>query len=198
MVPEMSRFERALCQSPPWRAFASRIVLPWALQGVELGGEVLEIGSGSGAMAARLVERFPDIRLTATDYDEAMVAVARDRLAPFGDRVTVERADATALHYHDGSFDAVLSFIMLHHVIEWERALAEVARVLAPGGQVVGYDVVASPPARFVHAVERETHRLASVPELRRVVGELPLEGVRLRRGLAGLVVRFRGRKAPG
>lgn len=195
-MPEMSTFESRFCRSAPWRAFTSRVVLPWALQGVSPAGEVLEIGSGSGAMAARLAERFPEMRLTATDYDEAMVAIARERLAGSGDRVTVERADATALHYEDGRFDAVLSFIMLHHVMDWEGALAEVARVLRPGGTLVGYDVVASAPARALHAVERETHRLASRREFQGRFAELPFEDVRLRRGGAGLVVRFRATRS--
>ncbi len=57
-MPTMSRFESAFCRGAGWRAFASRIVLPWALQGERLDGEVLEIGAGSGAMA-RPVARHP-------------------------------------------------------------------------------------------------------------------------------------------
>jgi len=53
-MPAMSRFESAFCRGAGWRAFASRIVLNWALQGQQLSGDVLEIGGGSGAMAARL------------------------------------------------------------------------------------------------------------------------------------------------
>lgn len=192
----MSRFERAFCQSPPWRAFTSRVVLPWALQGVGLKGDVLEIGCGSGAMAARVLERFPDVRLVATDYDPKMVEVARERLAPYGDRATVETADATSLPYEDARFDAVLSFIMLHHVMDWEPALREVARVLRAGGEVVGYDVVASGPARALHQVQRETHRLVARGEMVEALSALSFEDVRVRRAVGGLAMRFRARKA--
>src|SRR6266540_6864629 len=113
----MSPLEQGLCRSAPWRWFAREVVLPWALQGEHLDGDVLEIGSGSGAMAAELLRRFPDIRLTATDYDDAMLDDARDRLREFGERVEVRQADAAQLPFPNDSFDAVLSFIMLHHVI---------------------------------------------------------------------------------
>src|ERR687892_790357 len=154
-MPEMSLSEQTFCRSAPWRWFARRIVVPWALQGEQLSGGVLEIGSGSGAMAAEVLRRFSDVRLTATDYDDSMVEAARDRLRDFGDRVDVKQADAAQLPFPDESFDMVLSFIMLHHVIDWEKALAEAVRVLRPGGRLLGFDLLASRPMHFLHHVER-------------------------------------------
>src|SRR5574341_1703837 len=145
-MPEMSDLERGYCRSAPWRLFARKAVLPWALQGEQLEGQVLEIGGGSGAMAAELLQQFPGIRLTVTDYDERMVETARRRLVDFGDRVHVQQADATGLPFDEASFDTVVSFIMLHHVIDWEAAIAEAIRVLRPGGRLVGYDLLASKP----------------------------------------------------
>jgi SAM-dependent methyltransferase len=55
-------------------------------------------------------------------------------------------ADAPRLLFAADRFDAVLSFVMLHHVIDWEAALDEAIRVLRPGGVLVGYDLVASHP----------------------------------------------------
>jgi hypothetical protein len=57
-VPSMSRFQSAFCRSAPWRTFARRAVLPWALQGFRPQGDVLEIGAGSGAMAAELLAMY--------------------------------------------------------------------------------------------------------------------------------------------
>ena len=94
----MSTFERGFCQSPPWRAFTRRVVLLWALQGIRPGGHVLEIGSGSGTMAAEILDAFPDIHLTATDIDPAMVHDGEVRLARFGERAGVREASATELH----------------------------------------------------------------------------------------------------
>jgi ubiquinone/menaquinone biosynthesis C-methylase UbiE len=189
-MPEMTPFEQGFCRSAPWRWFARRVVVPWALQGEQLSGDVLEIGSGSGAMAAELLARFPDIRLTATDYDDSMVEVARDRLGEFGERVEVQQADATQLPFDDESFDAVLSFIMLHHVMDWEKALAEAVRVLRPGGRLLGFDLLAGPAMRWVHAGHSSQHRMMQWDELRRETQDLPLLGV-LNRSPGGFTVRF-------
>ncbi|WP_233498931.1 class I SAM-dependent methyltransferase [Blastococcus sp. TF02A-26] len=140
----MSSAERLFCQSPPWRWVAGRVILDWALQGAAPRGAMLELGGGSGAMAAETIRRYPDCELTVTDLDPAMVAATEQRFTD-EPRVTVRQADATALPFADGSFDVVVSFLMLHHVIEWRRALDEVSRVLRPGGHFVGYDLVASP-----------------------------------------------------
>ncbi len=197
-MPAMSRFECAFCRGAGWRAFAGRIVLPWALQGERLGGDVLEIGGGGGAMAARLLATRPGLQITVTDYDEAMVTAARARLATSADRASVRQADATQLPFPDDRFDAVLSFIMLHHVIDWEAAVGEAIRVLRPGGVLVGYDLVASRPGRWLHQAKGARHRLMAPRELRDRLADLPTEAVRLRPGLAGLVGRFTARKALG
>lgn len=177
-MPEMTSFGQAFCRSAPWRWFARHALLPWALQGEQLSGDVLEIGSGSGAMAAEVLRRFPDVQLTATDYDHAMVEGARDRLLDFDDRVDVKQADATQLPFPDEAFDTVLSFIMLHHVIDWEKALAEAVRVLRPGGRLLGFDLLDNPSAHWFHRAERSPHRMMRWDELRRETQKLPLLGV--------------------
>jgi ubiquinone/menaquinone biosynthesis C-methylase UbiE len=192
-MPTMSAVERALCRSGPWRAFTRRVVVPWSLDGIELAGDVLELGSGSGTVAEVLLARFPTIRLTATDVDPAMVETARRRLAPFGDRVEVQQSDATQLLFPDGHFDAVLSMIMLHHTVHWEQALGEAARVLRPGGVLAGYDLVKSGPARAFHRLDRSHHRLATLDELSARLVELSLGDVRVEPALRRLIVRFRG-----
>src|SRR5690349_21500532 len=111
----MSKAQQVFCRSAPWRVVAGRVVLPWALQGHTPTGDVLEVGAGSGAMAAELPRRHPGVRLVATDVDPAMVAAAAERLEPFGDRAHAQEADATALPFEDGSFDVVVSWVMLHH-----------------------------------------------------------------------------------
>jgi ubiquinone/menaquinone biosynthesis C-methylase UbiE len=193
-VPAMSRIEQTFCRSAPWRLVTQRLLLPWALHGAGLSGEVLEIGGGSGAMAEQVLERFPEVRMTITDYDEGMVASARERLARFGERVTVRTADATSLPFGDARFDALLSFIMLHHVLDWERALAEAVRVLRPGGTLAAYDLLSTGPTRWIHRIDGSRNRLMDLRELERRLSDLPLEGVHIRPALGRLAVRFHAR----
>lgn len=194
-MPAMSTVERALCRSLPWRLFTRRVVVPWVIGPAELHGDVLELGSGSGAMAEELLERYPGIRMTVTDVDPAMRVAAARRLERFGDRARVQEADATQLPFGDASFDGVVSFIMLHHVIAWEDALAETARVLRPGGLLAGYDLMRSGPNRLLHRHDDAGHRLATADALHSRLAALPLADVTVRPGLGGTVARFRGQR---
>jgi ubiquinone/menaquinone biosynthesis C-methylase UbiE len=187
----MSWFEASFCRSAPWRFFARRVVLPWALQGIRPDGPVLEIGAGSGAMAAELLAAHPGVTMTVTDFDPDMVAAADRRLLPYAERSTARQADATDLPFDDGAFDVVLSWIMLHHTIEWEKALAEAVRVVRPGGHVVGYDLLSTAPLRLLHQAERARCRMMKFGELRQTVRELPVAQAILTPGLGGFVVRF-------
>lgn len=195
-MPEMARIEQGLCRSAPWRWFARDVVLPWALQGEQLSGEVLEIGGGSGAMAAELLRRFPEIRLTVTDYDPSMVAVAQERVREHGARGLAQQADATRLPFPDQSFDCVVSFIMLHHVIDWEQAISEAVRVLRPGGRLVGYDLLASRALHWFHQAEGSAHRMMKLTELRRELRQQAVIGT-VNRSTVGLTVRFALKKRP-
>lgn len=190
-MAEMSAIAKAVCTSLPYRALARWVLLPWALQGLRLRGQALEIGSGSGAMAAQLLRQFPQLRLVATDYDADMVATATRRLAPFGDRATAQRVDAAALPFADGRFDAVLSFAMLHHVVDWEKAVAEAVRVLRPGGHLVGYDLVHGAPSRHSHHAEPGSMRMMGPGQLEAELGRLPVTDVRTRRATGGFAIRF-------
>jgi ubiquinone/menaquinone biosynthesis C-methylase UbiE len=192
----MSRFQSAFCRSAPWRAFACQAVLPWALHGFRPEGDVLELGAGSGAMAAELLAAYPDVRLTVTDVDDDMVEAASARLTTFGDRVAARQADATALPFTDDTFDAVLSWVMLHHTVEWEKALAEAMRVLRPGGHLVGYDLLSTAPMRLLHRDEGAHLRMIRLPELRNAPRSLPVEHATITPSLAGFVGRFAFEKA--
>lgn len=194
-MPNMSRFEAAFCRSAPWRLAARRVVLPWALQGVQPAGDVLEVGAGSGAMAAELLTAYPRIRMTVTDFDGEMVSAAQRRLAPFADRTSTRQADATGLPFDDDSFDFVLSWIMLHHTVEWEKALAELVRVTRPGGRVVGYDLLSTAPLRALHRAERARFRMMRLDELRDTVSDLPIQQAILMPVVARFAVRFMLRK---
>lgn len=196
-MPVMSAVEGAFCRSAPWRSFARRRVLPWALDGHPLCGDVLEIGGGSGAMAAGVARIFPDLRLTVTDVDNAMVDVARRRLSSYGN-VAVEAADVAALSFADASFDAVTSYLMLHHVVNWLEALAEIARVLRPGGAIIGYDLTDTRIARWVHQADGSPHQLVAADELADGLAVAGFTQITVRPSFAGHLMRFHAHKPTG
>ncbi len=187
---------KKLTTSAPYRLFARRVVLPWVLQGVQPTGHGLEIGAGSGAMMAQLLAAFPDLHMVATDYDAGMVYTARKTLAPFGGRASVEQSDAADLPFADDLFDLVLSAAMLHHVLAWEKALAEAVRVLRPGGRLIGYDLLDALPIRLLHAGGRYDTRLLRPGQLQAELGQLPVTNLRTSPSLGGMAIRFTASKA--
>lgn len=191
-MPLMSRVERWFCSGVLWQGSTAAVMR--TLPARHLGQEVLEIGSGSGAVAAGIARIKRGGSVTATDLDPVMVAAARSRLAPLPN-VEVAQADATELPFPDESFDSVVSCLMLHHVIEWQRCLGEIARVLKPGGWLLGYDLVRTPLATAVHRVDRSPFHLLEPEEFRNGCAEVELSAdVRTR--LAGHVMQFAATKS--
>lgn len=145
-------------------------------------------------MAEALARSHPQVRLTTTDADPVMVEAAQQRLAGFS-LAEVRQADATRLPFADGSFDAVLSFLMLHHVIEWERAVAGASRVLRPGGALVGYDLLASRMISLVHRAGRSPHRLIEPGAFEPVLDQVGLTPFSLRLSFGARVLRLFAQK---
>ena len=97
------------------------------------GKDVLEIGCGSGVHARLLAAT--GARLTAIDLTPTAVEMTRRRLELNGLEGTVLEADAEALPLPDASFDFAWSWGVIHHSADTARVVAEVARVLRPGGR---------------------------------------------------------------
>ena len=145
----MNFLHNRICRSALWQRTVEERLLPWALDGVDLTGRVLEIGPGFGATTRVLARRTAD--LTAVEIDPRLAGRLRENL---GDDVTVVTGDAAELPFPDASFDAVLSFTMLHHVPTpdlQDRIFAEAHRVLAPGGVLAGSDSLVSTLFRVIH-----------------------------------------------
>ncbi len=193
-MPSMSAVELAFCRSAPWRWATHNLVRPWALKGFEPRGDLLELGAGGGGMAEEMAIAYPDLHMTVTDVDVSMVEAARVRLADHAN-VTVLQADVTELAFEDQSFDVVCCYLMLHHVIEWKRAMSEAARVLRPGGTFIGYDMTKTWFGETVHWIDRSPHRLVALDEFEPSLLEVGLRNVSVRPSLAGHVVRFAGDK---
>jgi SAM-dependent methyltransferase len=109
----------------------------WAFEQLELGAEcrVLELGCGPGLLWARNAERLPaGWQVTLADLSGGMLEEARRNLAGVQPAFRFVQVDAQALPFADARFDTVIANHMLYHVPDLRRALAEVRRVLRPGG----------------------------------------------------------------
>jgi ubiquinone/menaquinone biosynthesis C-methylase UbiE len=98
-----------------------------------------DLGCGTGQVSAAL-SPFVE-RVIAVDASAAMLQAARKRLQPF-DNVELRRGELEALPIDEARLDAATLMLVLHHVPEPERALAEVARVLKPQGRAVIVDML--------------------------------------------------------
>ena len=110
---------------------------PWVFDQIDLPQHalVLELGCGPGWLWKDNLGRIPTgWQITLTDFSPGMLEEARRNLA--GDRAfAFEVVDAQAIPYADSRFDAVIANHMLYHVPDRARALAEIRRVLKPGGR---------------------------------------------------------------
>ncbi|MEU5210369.1 methyltransferase domain-containing protein [Streptomyces sp. NPDC020742] len=102
------------------------------------GSRVLEVGCGVGAQTVHLVRSSPGARITAVDLSAPSLARARAQVtsqAPDAD-VTWQQADLHHLPHPDGHFDHLFACFVLEHLGDTPRALAEMRRVLRPGGSL--------------------------------------------------------------
>ena len=131
-------------------------------------GEVLEVAIGTG----RNLAFYPDeVRLTGIDFSPAMLDIARRRATELGREVTLREADAQALPFPDATFDTVVCTLGLCGFPDDGAAIAEMYRVLRPGGTLLLLDHVGS-SHRVVHAgqalLEKMTLRMLGDHQTRR------------------------------
>ena len=148
----LNRVERGLMNNPA-RAALQRHVEAAILErigGKLVGQRVLEIGCGSGVGIEVLFERFGAAEVYALDLDPAMAGVARRRVQVGSWKASVVVADTVAIPMPSGAFDAVMDFGTIHHVPSWRLALAEIARVLRPGGRFYFMEITKQSLDRWV------------------------------------------------
>jgi ubiquinone/menaquinone biosynthesis C-methylase UbiE len=132
---KLNALERIVVEAVPRRFWQLQVVRWMARSAGASIDSLLEIGCGTGHALGWIRGRFRPRRLAAVDLDMRMLAGAAGRLKKTPrDPALLACADATRLPFASRSFDAVVGFGFLHHVPHWQQALAEVARVLRPGG----------------------------------------------------------------
>jgi ubiquinone/menaquinone biosynthesis C-methylase UbiE len=133
----------------------------------QASGDVLEVAIGTG----RNLLHYPRaVRLTGIEFSPEMLKLARRRADELGREVDLRLGDAQALDLPDASFDTVVCTLSLCAIPDEQRAVAEMRRVLRPGGRLLLLDHVAGAP-RWVRAVQWLLERLT-----------VPLQGEYLRR----------------
>jgi ubiquinone/menaquinone biosynthesis C-methylase UbiE len=95
---------------------------------------ILDLGCGTGEITWRLAALFPGAHLTGVDLEEAHLERARERCREVEARVEFRKGDALALPFATGSFDLVVCRHVLQAIPSAQKVLAEIHRVLAPGG----------------------------------------------------------------
>ena len=101
----MNQIHLELCSSAEWADTVRRFLIPWSLEGIELGDHLLELGPGPGRTTEVLLETAA--RITALDLDEELIVALAHRLARPGFEAV--HGDATRLPFADGTFSAVVS-----------------------------------------------------------------------------------------
>ena len=114
---------------PQERAIVERHALPQ-------GAHVLDVGTGTGAFALKLLELRSDVRLMGVDVEAGHLERAREQAARFGGRAEFRLGDAFALEFADQSFDMVACRHVVQAVPQVPALLRELVRVTRPGGTV--------------------------------------------------------------
>ena len=131
--PTYDRYARLLSfgQDPRWRSFLVSRIPPE-------NRRVLDVASGTAAVAIELVRSDPERTVVGVDQSPEMLAAGRERVAHagLGDRIELREARAEELPFADGEFDAVTFTYLLRYVDDVPATLRELVRVVRPGGTV--------------------------------------------------------------
>jgi SAM-dependent methyltransferase len=113
----------------------SRLLAPElvAFAGVKDGQRVLDVGTGTGALASALVKSGPGVQVVGIDPSAGFIAYAQKEAGP---RARFEVGDAQALKFADGSFDAAMALLVMNFIPDAGKAALEMRRVTRPGGTV--------------------------------------------------------------
>lgn len=131
---------------------------------------ILDVGCGTGRLLRAADERFPGTRLEGIDAAEGMIEQARAS----GGRANFHLATAESIPFPDAEFDLVFSTMTFHHWADQQKGIAEIARVLKPGGRWVFADFVPTGALRYIWRL----FRWRQFPERQQLDGRLASAGL--------------------
>jgi ubiquinone/menaquinone biosynthesis C-methylase UbiE len=121
-----------------WRANEFPIIFALLMRAEPRRG-VLDVGVGTGAFLADVARAVRDVPIAGVDVSQGMLQLARARL---GSRALLVQGDVQrGLPFKSNSFDAVVAMRVVNHLSDFDRGLAEIGRVLAPGGTLIATDL---------------------------------------------------------
>ena len=166
------------------------------------GKSVLDVGCGTGTFVIMMQQAYPAAQVTGLDGDPQILDLARGKAASQGLNIRFSEAMSYAMPYPDGTFDIVVTSLMLHHLGRQAKqdTANQMFRVLRPGGFLFGIDF-AEPRGTLGRALRPLTRRFEHVAE--NVDGLLPVifaeagfgEYVELHRYVFGSLALFRSEK---
>jgi ubiquinone/menaquinone biosynthesis C-methylase UbiE len=124
---------------------------------------ILDVGCGTGTLLRQAAQRFPDAQLVGVDLAGAMLAAA-DTATPAKLPIRFIHARAERLPLADGVFDLVVSTMSFRHWSDQPAGLAQVRRVLTPGGVLVLAEVFAAPLRRTIVPIMRRHRDRVELP----------------------------------
>ncbi|MBI3760806.1 MAG: methyltransferase domain-containing protein [Chloroflexi bacterium] len=152
---------------------------------IKPGQRLLDLGCGTGTLTLLIKQLHPDSEVVGLDGDPNVLEIARGKAAQAGVTITLDHGLAFQLPYPDGSFDRVLSSLVLHHLTseDKQRAAHEVFRVLRPGGElhVADFGQPRSAYAKLLapvmqHLEEASDNFRGLLPEMFRGAGFAPVD----------------------
>jgi ubiquinone/menaquinone biosynthesis C-methylase UbiE len=191
-IPALGYSSLTPLYDPLMRAFMrEEEIRPYFLERMALspGMRVLDVGCGTGTLALLIRQNHRDVAVTGLDGDADILARAAEKAGRAGANVHWNLGLATDLPYADGSFDRVVSSLVIHHLSDPDKALAlrEARRVLRAGGELHILDF--GPPgdrySRLAASIMRHFEEVASqidgrLPDMIRAAGfDEPEEGRR-------------------
>jgi ubiquinone/menaquinone biosynthesis C-methylase UbiE len=151
-TPEEARDYDAMDHSAVNRVFVADFLAVW-----DGRGPVMDVGTGTALIPIEFCRQSPTGNVVAVDAAAHMLELARTNVgrAGFADRITCQLVDAKRMPFEDGSFPAVMSNSIVHHIPDPRAVFAEIARVAAPGATIFVRDLLRPPDRETLnHLVE--------------------------------------------